>query len=114
MGLQSLIAADAAALVQLGDFDEAVTVRNVRTGVSYSFSVWVTRKVPSVVAGTQASAPDLAVFIPKTSDTTKGLPSIDLGALAVTVSDREGGDATEHRMRSVVSQSPGGWWISLR
>lgn len=114
MGLQDLIAADAASLKALGDFSETAIIRNTRTGDTYTIPVWVTRKVPTPVPGTQASGPELMVHITKSSDATEGLPSIDVGALAVTISDREGGTATEHRTRAVESQSPGGWWISLR
>ena len=114
--IQDVMRADAVAA--FGDTDsgfaESITF-NPRTGSPRTFPAQVFRHIPEDVFGTDRAAPVTEVWVPYSTDATKGIDTKPvLGADTVTVAERQGGTATVRQIAMVVSDDPGGWMLRLR
>lgn len=109
-----MLKADAATVfADVEKFGEEIVYRP-RSGADRTFSVVPDRSPPAPIGGAGHYTPSLVVFVPNSTDATKGVASIDKDGDKIVIAEREGGTAREHLIAEIVSQDPGGWTLRLR
>ena len=83
-------------------------------GSARTLTLTVSREAPTIVAETNVKSAGLTLFLPRSSDATVGVLSIDIGGDRFNLASRIGGTAADHSIASIVSQDAAGWLLRLR
>lgn len=114
MGFDSWTQQDAQLFASAELFGGETVTYTPKGGMARTINVVVYRQEPSAVAPTSHPAPETHVFIPYSTDPTKGTTSVNKGGDTIRVSDREGGEAFDRVIASIINQDAGGWLVKLR